>query len=575
MLVLQQEISELGNGGALSGQTTVDQAAWLFDLCDCANQDTLPAKQRLTTLGHLHRGFGRLLPALQRQCRQLGGHAPETKLRTARALLSLYGVLADGYKLALVELANQGTGRNRSQQAALMEALVRAMCVLTEQIHTCYRIYEHVPNGVWQDLHQIYQFTERQGWLETIVAAQEGNLSIDQYYKRILLLALCNPYQLMPGDAERLYKLLGDWSQHCDLAPISSQSPAGKCFLELNSDKPPRRLRLNEEWHQVKPVDGRFVVIDDLMGLLDRASEALLQSQIRGGKSTLESRTQRNLLLRLAHFLGQRCERRSPRTAGNGKIEVATGIVAAHQLLAIPSDPPPENLDPSEIPLTLMDLDVIELLAKGAIQSLDAATADVPDFPNATVSHASPKKPATSGKQTASEVLIRQWAIRDRSADGLGVEFGPDMCNLTAANHDDFSISENAVADMRVGDLISYRDPEQEDAPWHIGDIRWMKRSDGQQVTAGIRKLGEQARTARASGVQGVGSGCLKTHALLLPPATSGLGRPRVLLANAIYDVDSVLDISNEEGVQRIRLVRLLDASNGFNQFEYQIISDK
>ena len=106
--------------------------------------------------------------------------------------------MAIGYKCAINDL--QAARLSRSRRQSWIVASERAMWYLSEVLLDSYQIYMPPPPGVWREIHALYRLAEEQDRLtEAIELADEGDTrqtTIYERYRQIVLLGLCNPYQL-------------------------------------------------------------------------------------------------------------------------------------------------------------------------------------------------------------------------------------------------------------------------------------------------------------------------------------------------------------------------------------------
>jgi hypothetical protein len=83
------------------------------------------------------------------------------------------------------------------------QLLLRALEHLCAVLRASYKSYTPAPEGVWRAVHEIYLYSEAQGFVAEPADA-ETKASILDTYGEALLLALTDPYRLSPGELDRV-----------------------------------------------------------------------------------------------------------------------------------------------------------------------------------------------------------------------------------------------------------------------------------------------------------------------------------------------------------------------------------
>ena len=128
---------------------------------------------------------------------------------------------AYGYKIIIADLIGEGKNYSLAPEI-LIESIYQSILYLSELILTSYLVNAPEPNGVWGELNRLYHFAEQAGFhKQTVVKDSEHSerKTIYHAYKKIVLLALANPYQLMPGEAATIFNYLNDWARGCHIVP--------------------------------------------------------------------------------------------------------------------------------------------------------------------------------------------------------------------------------------------------------------------------------------------------------------------------------------------------------------------
>jgi hypothetical protein len=154
------------------------------------------------------------------------------------AARELAGAIAEGYRIAIVEKAAKRLAFGVKKQIPLL--VLRAMEYLGIQMRASYKSYAPIPAGAWKELHQLYIYADQEGVAGEAVEA-EGKATILETYSEALLLSLCDPYRLVPGELD---KVLGQVRSSRAAATLGQQNPgtrAGGHFLvPCDTDRAPK-----------------------------------------------------------------------------------------------------------------------------------------------------------------------------------------------------------------------------------------------------------------------------------------------------------------------------------------------
>ena len=125
--------------------------------------------------------------------------------KVANLSQSLQNHLATGYKVVVMQ---EGDMKNRDRVDDLSLAIQRAIRALAGPLLRAYQLYCPVADGIWLEIHQLYQLARRRKVHQVAVAdveSQSGkSLSIDQTYMAIMLLGTARPNQMRQSSMARL-----------------------------------------------------------------------------------------------------------------------------------------------------------------------------------------------------------------------------------------------------------------------------------------------------------------------------------------------------------------------------------
>ncbi|HEX5515732.1 MAG TPA: hypothetical protein VFY81_15135 [Gammaproteobacteria bacterium] len=285
----------------------------------------------------------RLRPVINDICAMLIGRYRRSPLPLAAReqaeadlVLRLYGELATGFKIAVNDEITRYLQQGDAP-TALQLAIQRALLSLGRVLLECYRVYAPEPPLLWRDIHALYRNSE-QARLQALplyaaLDSDETALAIKQAYLRIAVLALSNPYHLLQGEADELYRRIGRWVHFVQMRPAPTGGVAGTFAVDLDADLPARYFPSDLPL----PTGGDLRILD-LQQLADALNEQIgttsaLLAAWRSGE-TLSMRMQRDMYIRFRSALTNRRERGSKRQPTLARLTVALGLDASHALLS-------------------------------------------------------------------------------------------------------------------------------------------------------------------------------------------------------------------------------------------------
>ena len=123
------------------------------------------------------------------------------KAREALALARELTIeLGYGYKTLILEKTGKLLAFGAKKQMPFLA--YRAMESLVQLLRASYRSYTPIPAGAWQEIHTLYLHAEKEGFAAD-PADPESKASLADLYSETLLVALTDPYRLIPGELDR------------------------------------------------------------------------------------------------------------------------------------------------------------------------------------------------------------------------------------------------------------------------------------------------------------------------------------------------------------------------------------
>ena len=503
--------------------------------------------------------------------------------QTAQLVDKLHTEMAYAYKLIALDLIEDGRV-NLISPTDLPQAIYNAIGFLSRQLVDGYALYNPEPKYIWLELNQLYLYAEKTRLQNLEVKpinpkCDPAPATILNSYRRIVLLAVANPYHLIQGESAKMYEKLIDWSPACKLINLGNNTlPEGKLFVDLMMDSPP--LYAPKTQSQIRPLEGRLLEIKEMLAIIDKEMRALtLAKQRERHTLNLEKRRERDMYFRWAEAWGIRRERLSNRKAISAPAHIICGLTATHYFMNGGKPFHPEKM---------------ELLIRGKNASIDPqntlslipeeyAPWDIDEKKKRQFISTQIHDPRQSrfNQNVAEEernLWVKVYANSPQAFENLSVSNDVDYeyhgCEIVNVNQGGFGMSCPLETNFpaRVGELIGSRTADH--GAWSIGMISWMKIKRDNGISLGIKFMSEDAKPIAIKAVQGVGKGGEFYRALLIPDLDPSIHPTTLLTPAAVYDIDSIVLMVLDDRILFARLIRQLTSSGGFSQYQFRLVEE-
>ncbi|BAN50928.1 hypothetical protein [Metapseudomonas resinovorans] len=519
------------------------------------NQLETPCENRLQLLELMR-------PEIYFVCQHLERHflsqsivLDERPRKVANLCQALQNHLAIGYKLIVVQESPRPS-RDRERVQLLAIALQRAVHSLNGPLIRSNQLYCPVPEGLWLELHQLYQLAQgRQLHRVTVrdpLARHTQGLSVEQTYLVALLLGCSRCNQMRQNGIARLAEVLEPWSALVSLQP--ADLPSSLFAVAPQLDGPPRYKSLFSE------ADPRTLLGFDPLPLVDAIKEYLLLPAEQRGQSRLlmPEGLSVDLLQHLSSAWGDISERTFQRNPGQGSLTLCIGMSALHFYLA-GSRPFSEVL---KIPLDIGQA-VFDSVAKPVAKDVWSKAFD-----------AQPNQGWQPGMPL--EEIEYTRPVAESNAQPTQASAAPESYptfSVAVVNHSPggycLSWPKEVPSQLQAGELLGVQDiPGQ---GWSIAVVRWIRQVRGGGTQMGIELVAPQAQSC---GVLLLRKGEQNSHYLraLLLPAIGAISRPATLITPRLpFQEGNKVQINLHGDEHRAVLTRRLTSTGSFNQFEYRI----
>ncbi len=516
------------------------------------NQLITPAENRLQLLELLRAEVYFVSKHLERHFLNQAIVLDERPRKVANLCQALENHLAAGYKLIVSQEAPRNS-RERSQMQLLTIAIQRACHCLCGPLIRASQLYCPVPEGLWLELHKLYQIAQNSA-LQTIVvrddmALHTKGLSVEQTYLIALLLGCARTNQMRQSGIARLSEVLAAWSS---LVHLQAADEPGSLFaIPSQVDGPPRYKSLfqDNELSSLLGIDPQPLVdaIKEHL-MLDPENRSTSRLLIPEGMSL-------DLLQHLSSAWGDIAERTFQRNAGHGSLTLCLGMSALHFFLA---GGKPFN-------------EVLKRPEERQTATFKAMNADAKDvWRNAFDAQATMD---WNGNLPHEEIQY-QRPVGDADANAGAAESSYPTFELAIVNHSPggycLSWPKEVPSTLQAGELLGVQDsPEQS---WSVALVRWIRQVRGGGTQMGIELIAPHAQPCGLQLLRKAEQGSQYLRALLLPEI-SAISRPATLItARLPFQEGNKVQINLNGEERRAVLSRKQTSTGSFNQFEYRVV---
>lgn len=487
----------------------------VFNALAEVNLMALPRQQRFRVLELFRRPAHYLGDALQRQF--VGASFPPPA-KTHKAAALLHGIqleMAKGYRCISDELLTLDS--LRQDFPLLAAALHRALYYLGQTLLTTYQVYRPAAPGLWRHIHDLYDTAERKGLQASPVKdpyrRHAVETSIEAQYKRILLLALADPYHLSQTDMSQVYDLLEQWAPACRLYPVNPfDEPPHAGIVDLEGDAPPAYLVYSTVRRSAtcRLLD-TTALLEPLRTLMSSTSTAPPAPET-AQRGALSGALWKTLLQHLLTAWGMTAKRGYSRVPGAAEgAELVYGLGAIHQCLNGGAAEPENRSSFGHHPL----------------RSRAETTA-------------------------ANESPPLSCTILNESAGGACLKW-----------------RQAEPGKLRVGELVAIRYGRQPAQGWGVAALRWIKSLGEHGVEFGIQLLAPDAIpiAVRLSNGEASEHDYLKS---LYLPAMDATGQAANLIVPAfLYHSGDIVSLKMEHREQPLRLTKALESNHIYSRFRF------
>lgn len=528
------------------------------------NQAEIEPDKRLAMLSTIEPVALELVIALEKQFINNHIALTEKQKKIAALIQAIQTEISIGYHTIVESIVN--TQIKRSHKKILSTALTMAMKYHGLVMLRCYQLYTSIPRRIWREVYCLYQLA-REYEVENQSLNNDETHKMDtchNYFMRILLLSIANPYQLRQQDIQLLWELLPELSEQATLMTHAFNKQ--HFVVSLGSSSPPVHKSLqppHEQGNHLKLTAVELV-------------EQLKQMLVSLKKSSQLSMRKTMLLRHLIQCWSHGAHRSFARSSCTEHLEISIGLGATHyQLSQLPNGS--EGLsDDNDSTIEVMEgslknatlLDVSEEISTGTSNSTDYLSSTEVDNQDVW---AKLYRPGQVMKEALSEI-----ESKNRSRDSIVKESyrlqEVDLINMSPGGYCIQMSCDALPKHSQTGEILGFlENTHGKTKHWSIGVVRWVRRqAKGSIVNMGIQLLAPGAIPINIQ-LRNSKSDSNDFQRALLLPALTGVGQPATLITNPLsFALNSKVRIIEHGLEYDARLSKEVSSSSSFKQFHFE-----
>lgn len=499
-------------------------------------------------------------PKIHFVCSELSRHylglavaLPEKQRKIANLSQALQLHAAGGYKLCVLEyLDNGGLDKNRK---AVSTAIHRAISELAATIVRSHQLYCPSPAQSWLECHRLFRFAHRNKLnglsVDDETLSHRRASTVEDSYKRILLLGCARPNQLRQTELAQVYELLENWTHLVSCGPETDNDSLFVVNMERDTSPVYRSLLEQKPGNDSYNFDTR-----ELSEQITEAQHARHQQDSHSASNLdLPSRVSDTLLTHLSQALGILAKRNFNRIASQGTLEICVGLSATHFFVAgtktfnefvTGNDNGHQDQDNQFLRSSRRREDAWAGAHDAGIGDDPIQSADTPiNFRNSI------------GATPDSEHDRR----RPQSHHALLINTSPGGYCV--------AWETNVPTSLQAGEILGVR--EQSNHPWSIAVVRWIRQVRNQGTQVGIELLAPSAAPCGVRLLQKVGNSSEYLRGLLLPEISVVNQAATLITPRLPFQSGSRISLLHDGREDQGTLSRKISATGSISQFELKL----
>ncbi|MFN3580278.1 MAG: molecular chaperone [Pseudomonas sp.] len=509
------------------------------------NQLELAAEKRLLILERIRPEVHYVCTALSKYYLGQSIVLEDKPRKVANLSQSLQNHLANGYKIVV---AQERSIKSRDHAGLVGLAIQRAMRGLCGPLLRAFQLYCPVADGVWLELHQLYQLARKRNLHLQPISDNESKdsrpLSIEQCYLVALLMGSARPNQMRQSAMGRLFATLEDWSKLAKL--VEADNSKALFIINPAMDCPPRYRSLIREEDLTESL-GLSTQL-----LVDGIKEYMLNGGENRGTLKVPDGFGIELLQHVSQSWGDLAERTFNRVPGRGTIKLSIGMSATHFRIARTSFASFINAD--ELELNPFSDAAQRARQEGWSNAFDGGAHSVDWTPGNVEQIDYNALPGATGEDEGDESFpIHSLPIVNHSPGGFCLTWPKEV-----------------PKQLQAGELLGIQ--EESDQDWSLAVVRWIRQVRGGGTQMGIELVAPHCTPCAIKLIRKTEQPSQYLRGLILPEVTA-IDRPATIITPRLpFQVNSKVMILQGNRENRAHLSDRVAATGSFSQFEYKVL---
>lgn len=511
------------------------------------NQLELAAEKRLLILERIRPEVHYVCTALSKYYLGQSIVLEDKPRKVANLSQSLQNHLANGYKIVV---AQERSIKSRDHAGLVGLAIQRAMRGLCGPLLRAFQLYCPVADGVWLELHQLYQLARKRNLHLQPISDNESKdsrpLSIEQCYLVALLMGSARPNQMRQSTMGRLFATLEDWSKLAKL--VEADNSKALFIINPAMDCPPRYRSLIREEDLTESL-GLSTQL-----LVDGIKEYMLNGGENRGSLKVPDGFGIELLQHVSQSWGDLAERTFNRVPGRGTIKLSIGMSATHFRIARTSFASFINAD--ELELNPFSDAAQRARQEGWSNAFDGGGQSVDWNPGSVEQINYNSLPGTTSEEEGDESFpVHSLSIVNHSPGGFCLTWPKEV-----------------PKQLQAGELLGIQ--EDSDQDWSLAVVRWIRQVRGGGTQMGIELVAPHCTPCAIKLIRKTEQPSQYLRGLILPEVTA-IDRPATVITPRLpFQVNSKVMISLGNRETRGLLTDRVAATGSFSQFEYKLLEE-
>ncbi len=501
--------------------TNVLQAhALLSSQVELLNREKMAGLERLKIVEQLREPIHYLQQELQKKLLHKSIPLRDVDLALWEAMQGLLQGMAKAYQLCLQAHLDDDMALN--EFAPLITQ--RCLFYLTAQLIERFRVFQEPLEGFWRQLHQLFAYSELQGFARTGVKdslnKQVKLSTCSTVYVHALLLDLANPYQMTGKQLTILNRWLEKWGSRVDVTEEYPPTPSLSIIaVDLDIDQGPKPVK--NVFSFQKP---RYLDMERLGSSLRKRVKFLQKGgnaeELKLGDDCIQPACQEFLSALYTHWCEAEINRATERREHHAEVQVALGMQAIYYFLS------------------------------GQIFKAPTGQKDL------------------SWKEIEDIQLFGRITERGQKKEVLAQGFNLDLWHMQDESALGFCIARNADSHAAIShfQLIALKPADSE--RFVLGMVRWLRFQRNGELHLGVKTLPGPPTAIAASQIS-MGSATNKYAPAFLLPEMPALQSPAsLILPSGWFAAGRRLEVF-DKSKQTVRLVELLEKGSDYERVSF------